>query len=213
MLDILAYAGLVLLLINTILFLIGFTGNGKAYRFFACYLICIFFIQGANILYSVFNLNNHFLSAYYIFSQFIFLSLFFYQLFDTVNRKSQMIVKYSSMLFVTAIIFQYIRDPQLYYTFNSLGMLITNCVIVVYSAMYLLELLSQKLQFHYVTIGILVYQMSSVLIFASFASIVSFNVEISTFIWKINALLFIVYQLLILWEWKQTFYQKAMKQH
>jgi hypothetical protein len=27
-------------------------------------------------------------------------------------------------------------------------------------------------------------------------------------IWKINTILFIVYQLLILWEWKRSFFRK-----
>lgn len=210
-LSILSYTGLIILFINTIIYLIGFTGKGKAYRFFMYYLVCIFVIQTVNLIYSELNLNNHFLSLYYIFSQFIFLSCFFYHLFKDVNDKSKKIVLYSSVLVNAGLLLHYIIKPELYYTFNSLGMLITNCVIVVYSAMYFYELLSDKLQFHYANIGILTYQMSSVLIFASFSSVVSFNVEISTFIWKINALLFIVYQLLILWEWKQTFYQKATK--
>ncbi|MCO6149568.1 hypothetical protein [Flavobacterium sp. NRK1] len=211
-LRILSYIGLSILLLNAVIYLLGFAKQGKAYRCFALYLIAIFGIQSLNIWLGKKNINNHFLSSYYLFFQFVFLSCFFYFLFDTVSSKIKTAVKYISIIITIMAIGQYIYNPALYYTFNPLGLLITTCTLVAYSVVYLLELISKKLPFHYVVVGIFIYLISSSLIFVSAASIVSFNVKISMFIWKINALLFIAYQLLILWEWKQTFYLKPTKQ-
>ncbi len=211
-LRILSYIGLSILLLNTILYLLGFTKQSKAYRYYTLYLVAMFGIQSLTIWLGKQNIKNHFLSSYYLFFQFILLSCFFYFLFDPISSKIKTSIKYISVLITCISISQYIYNPDLYFTFNSFGLLLTTCTLVVYSVMYLLELLSKKMPFHYVVIGIFIYLISSSLIFVSAASIVSFNVEISMFIWKINALLFIAYQLLILWEWKQTFYLKPTRQ-
>lgn len=212
LLKILSYIGLILLLINTIIYSIGFSQKGKAYKSFVLYLLSLFLIQTATEIYASKNINNHFIASYYLFLPFIFLSFFFYYLLSDINAKKKYVIQYCTPIIIGGLIIQYCMYPALYYEFNSLGLLITTCVLIIYAVLYLFELISKQMPFHYVTIGIFIYFISSSLIFASATSIVSFDVEISMFIWKINALLFIVYQLLILWEWKQTFYLKPTKQ-
>jgi hypothetical protein len=212
LLKLLSYVGLCTLLINTIIYSIGFAQKGKAYRTFVLYLFLLFVIQALTEIFASNNINNHFIATYYLFLPFIFLSIFFYHLFSDIKTKKNLLVKYFSSAVIVGLIVQYSMFPHMYFDFNSLGLLVTTCVIIVYAVLYLFELISKKLPFHYVTIGIFIYFISSSLIFASATTIVSFNVEIGSFIWKINALLFIVYQLLILWEWKQSFYLKPMKQ-
>jgi hypothetical protein len=207
-----SYIGLCVLLINVIIYSIGFVQRGKAYRIFVFYLFLLFIIQTLTEIFASNNINNHFLATYYLFLPFILLSIFFYYLFSDIKAKKSVLVKYLSFGVTIGLIVQYVMFPNMYFDFNSLGLLVTTCVIIVYAVLYLFELLSKKLPFPYVTIGIFIYFLSSSLIFASATTIVSFNVEIGSFIWKINALLFIVYQLLILWEWKQSFYLKATKQ-
>lgn len=211
-LNILSYVGLCVLLINSIIYSIGFSQNGKAYRTFVLYLFALLAIQAIGNFHASKGLNNHFLSTYMVSILFVLLSIFFYYLFSDINSKKRHFVKYLTACVVGGLVVQYCIDPNLYYEFNSIGLLITTCILIVYAVLYLFELLSKKLPFHYVTIGIFIYFISSCLIFAAATSIVSFNVEISTFIWKINAILFIVYQLLILWEWRQTFYLKPTRQ-
>lgn len=211
LLKILSYIGLCVLLINTIIYSIGFSQKGKAYRSFVLYLFSLFIIQTLTEVCATNNINNHFIATYYLFIPFIVLSLFFYYLFSDIDSWKKNSVLYATPLIAVCLIVQYCMHPNLYYEFNSPGLLITTCALIVYAVMYLFELLSKQLAFHYVTIGIFIYFISSLLIFVSATSIVSFNQEISNFIWNINALLFIVYQLLILWEWKQTFYLKATR--
>jgi hypothetical protein len=208
----LSYIGDCLLLINTIIYFIGFSQKGKAYKAFVFYLLFLFIIQSLTEICASNNINNHFIATYYLFLPFILLSIFFYYLFSDLKTKKSLIVKYFSTAITIGLIVQYCMFPHMYFDFNSLGLLVTTCAIIIYAVFYLFELVTKKLPFHYVTMGIFIYFISSSLIFASATTIVSFNVEIGSFIWKINALLFIVYQLLILWEWKQTFYLKATRQ-
>lgn len=210
-LKIISYVGLVVLIINTIVYFIGFTPKSKAYNFFIFYLLILSIIQTFAEIYAGKGLNNHFLSTYYLFFQFILLSFFFYYLFAGINTKVRTIIKYTSISIIIGLVIQYCMYPELYYVFNSLGFLFTTSAIILYSVLYLFELMSKKLPFYYTNIGILIYFTSSSLIFASAVAIVSFNDKTNILIWKINALLFIVYQLLILWEWMLNFYLKTMK--
>jgi len=208
-LQILSCIGLIILLLNTGLYFIGFTRNGKAYKSFFFYLLFILLLQIIMQAHALLNKNNHYLSTYYLFFNFIFLSIFFYYLFYNIRAKVSSVIKYSGLAILSGLCVQYILNPQLYYNFNSVGFLITYSLLIVYSVIYLLELVSKKMTFTYIIVGMLVYFISSSLIFATATSIVSFDNEVNMLIWKINAVLFILYQLLILLEWIQAFYKKA----
>lgn len=211
MLTIIGAIGIAVLVLNLVLYFMRYFGKNKAYRFFVLYLLAIGIIDLLVFVYAHKDLNNHFLSSYYLFFRFVFLSCFFCQLFLPVNKKASLGVKCTSIIILIGLVAQYVVDPQLYFTFNSAGFLITGSALMMFAALYLYEQLSKKLPFYYVNIGLFLYLGSSSLIFISATSIVSFDKEINMLIWKTNALLFIVYQLLILWEWKQNFLQKAMK--
>lgn len=210
-LKIFSYIGLLLVYINTIIYFIGFARKGKAYIFFVIYLFALTIIQTAAEIYADRGVNNHFLSTYYLFFQFILLSSYYYYLFIDIKNKKSSVIKYLSISIFIGLIVQYSIFPELYYVFNSLGFLLTTSAIILYSVFYLFEQMSKKLPFYYTNIGIFIYFISSSLIFASAIAIVSFNDKTNMLIWKINALLFIIYQLLILWEWMQNFYLKLMK--
>lgn len=203
---------LAILIINVILYFIGFFRNGKAYKFFCIYLLSIATIQVFMAILAAKSHNNHFLSTYYLILRFIFLSFFFYYLFRSVAVFKSNIVKYTSAAAVIFLAIQYIADPGLYYVFNSVGFFVTSVLLIIYAVLYLYEMLSHRLPFYYVTIGIFVYLISSALIFASAASMVTFNDDISMAIWLINAALFIVYQILIFLEWKKQFSIPKIKQ-
>jgi len=210
-LAIISDVGLLLLLVNVIIYFTGFTRNGKAYKYFSVYLLSIFIIQTIMITLAYYKHNNHFLSSYYLFFQFILLSTFFYMLFVTLNKKKSSAIKYISAVTVAVLSIQYCFNPALYYTFNSTGFLITSLLLTTYAVLYIFELLTQKLLFNYVATGIFIYLISSALIFASATSIVTLHKDVFTVVWQINAVLFVLYQLLILWEWKQHFLRRTIK--
>ena len=209
-LRVLSYIGYIFLCINVIIYTIGFSKNRGAYRIFSVYLVIIAIIQAIMEFYAHYGYNNHFLSNYYLVFRFILISGFFYLLFLRLNKKISKGIAVISCITTVGLIFQYCLNFDTYYTFNSIGFLVTTIILVLFSVLYLYEMLSLKLPFYYTTIGILLYLMSSVVIFVSATSLLSFRDETDMLLWKINALLFIVYQLLILWEWKITFYNKVI---
>lgn len=209
--ELLSATGTFILLINVVAYFTGFAGNSKAYKIFSIYLLIIFIIQVLMETLARYDYSNLFLSGYYLFVQFIFLSCFFYYLFLPVNNKKSDAVKYLSVPLVIILLTQYFFDRDLYYTFNPMGFLITSLVLVTYAVMYLAEMLTHKPFFNFVTTGIFIYLISSSLIFASSTSIITLNNNMFAVLWQINAVLFIIYQLLILWEWKQHFFRKTTK--
>ena len=213
-LSIISNIGVILLIINTIIYFTGFIRNNKAYKFFSVYLLVISTIQVAMTLLAYHGYNNHFLSGYYLFAQFILLSCFFYHQFLPLSKKKSGVVKYLTTTVTVALIVQYFLVRGLYFNINALGFLITSVLLVVYSVMYLFEHLTQKLPFNYVTIGIFMYLISSAIIFATSTTViemVNLSNDMFTGIWTINAVLCIIYQLLILWEWKQHFFRQTIK--
>jgi hypothetical protein len=213
MLAILSYTGIVLLLINSIAYFLRFNTNNSAYKCFTIYLAGIFFIQSCTVLMAINGLNNHFLSGYYLFFQFILLGLFFNRLLLPLDKKKATIIKYATGIASIGLILQYVFDPELYYSVNTTGFLITSLLLICYCLFYLFELLSKKSVFSLVTVGVFIYLISSTLIFFSTASAitVALSNEIFNVLWIINIILFNIYQLLILWEWKQHFFYRTIK--
>ena len=211
-LEVLSYTGFGILFINVIIYFIGFANQSKAYKAFTAYIVTILIIHFFMELYAFQGKNNHFLSNYFLWFHFILLSVFFYYAFKDVNKKIAVFTKYTGFSIVGLLAIQYSITPMLYYNFNSLGFLITSCFIIIYSVCYLYENISNKLPFVYIATGAFLYTISSCLIFVSASQIVSFNDKTNVYIWNINAVLFIVYQLLILWEWKATYYPGAYQQ-
>jgi hypothetical protein len=210
-LKVINFLSLALLFINIVLYSIGFIKQHKAYYFLYANLISIFIIQVVMFYYSAQNMNNHFLSNYYLFINFSLLSCFFYYLFKKIDSPKRTLIKYLSTLIIIGLITQYVSDFNMYFVFNPLGLLISSSIITFYAVLYLYELLTQKVSYLYTTVGIFIYFTCSSVIFASASSIVSFNSEINLFIWKVNSFLFIVYQLLISWEWIKNFSPKPIK--
>lgn len=209
LLLLLSHTGLFLLSVNVILYFTGFAKHGKAYKIFSLYLLAICVIQIVMVWLAGKNQNNHFLSGYYLFLQLLLLGSFFQALFKPIHKTKSNIILYSLLFTVACLAIQYILDPGLYFVFNSIGFLATSIILVIYSVLYLYEHLSRKLPFLYVTAGIFIYLVSSSIIFASASAVVTFSADTYNMVWNINAMLFILYQLLILWEWKKAFLPKA----
>lgn len=197
-----AYVAYGILILNIILYLISFSKHTKAYKIFTVYLIFTGIIQTISEYYAHKGLNNHFLSTYYFTIRFILLSLFFCFLLKKVNASKSLAVITMSSIAIGITAIQYISDPQLYYQFNSTGFLITSIALIGYCMFYLYELLTKKSRFSYVVVGLLMYLMSSSVIFIAATEIISVKNAWNRYVWMLNAFLYIIYQLFISWEWK-----------
>ncbi|VVU99177.1 hypothetical protein FVB9532_00429 [Mesonia oceanica] len=211
--TLLSYISTGALLINVILYLIGFRNSSNTYKVVFLYLILSFLIQGIALVFSQLSLNNHFLSTYYLLIRFSLLSLFFFCLFREIglNRLKNTVLVISSIALLT-VLSQYLMKPTLYYQFNPIGFLITSLVLIVFAVIYLYELLSRKNYYLFFVLGLLIYLISSSIIFISATDIININNELNYYIWIINASLYLGYQVLISWQWKELHFSKEKPQ-
>lgn len=193
----------ILLSFVSILYFIGFAKQSKAYKIFAIYLFAMFIIEWLLRVIVLFDWNDStlFLFVYYFVFQFIILSLFYQTL---LNFRWIFYVLVAGFLF---FVFQYINDPEMYFRYNPIGVVVGQGVIVIYSLLYFYKLLSEKGEFVIVNSGIFFYLLTSMLIFAS-GNLV-FNIKISTetilFLGKIIRVLYFIFLILIMIEWYRNY--------
>lgn len=184
--------------------------NKIAYKVFTLFLIFYAIIEFFQVFVKDFLLikDNIFLFVYYFIGQFVLLSIFFKKL---LGYKWIYYIMYAGLVFFAI---QYVMEPQMYFRFNPLGSVISNVIIVSYSFLYFYKRLAEKGEFLIVNIGIFLYLLSSILVFASGNLIFNENIsdEIPRLLVRINRILFLVFQVLILVEWWKNYatpYKKA----
>lgn len=195
---------------NVILFYRGFSKNRKAFQFFFYYLFTMFVIQIIVSLFQFFNMNNLFLSHFYFILQFILLSCFYLNL--NMNDLQKRIIKISLFFCIALLVIQYTLDAEQFFKFNLFEIFITSFLIIIYAVFYLYNLLDQKeKKFYYINLGIIIYLFGSTVLFLAGDLLTLYALRLEISIWILNALLFIVYQILIFVEWKKNFSLKGVK--
>lgn len=204
-LEIIADLGYLLLLVNTILFSMGFFKKGKAYRSFVIYLLIICLIQIVSKILHFLRLNNLYLSHFYFILQFISLSFFYLNLQLNVFQKK--IVKIGFVFCLIVLAFQYILNPSVFFEFNLFEIFITSFLLIVYATFYLFNLLNEKKEFYYINFGILTYLFGSTVLFLVGNLVAKMKPEFNDVPWLLNSILYVFYQILILLEFKVSFYK------
>lgn len=208
--DFFEYLGILLLLINAILYIWSYrkSKNPVALRYFSLYLAITFIILFASLIITLNIGNNLFLSHFYFVSQFILLSLFYREEFNA-NQKKGLYLMSTIILIILGI--QYITNPNLFFKFNILEIFLTTFPIIIYSIVHLYNSLSTKNRFMYINAGILMYLTTSTLIFILGDYITTYIRSVPTIrndaivnIWFLNKVLYVGYLLLILFEWKKN---------
>ncbi|WP_397364468.1 hypothetical protein [Olleya sp. R77988] len=149
--------------------------------------------------------NNLFLSHFYFILQFVFLSLFYRELFTKKQIRYLHIV---STLVITTLIIQYTNRPSLFYKFNLLEILITSLPLVIYSVIHLYNSLTKPGKYMYINAGVLIYLTTSTLIFILGDFLASQKGVMSVKgIWFINKILYVGYLILICIEWKKNLWK------
>lgn len=194
--------GLLLLLINCLLFIKNRSNKNNLYKLVTLYLAVLFIVELlCNIIGILKPNSNFFLSHYYFNIQFIVLSVFFYQLFKEKFFKRLVVL---NLIMVSLIItYQYIVNPELYWKFNILEIGITSLLLIFYCFVYFFRNLKVAHDYFYFCLGLTFYLSSSALIFLSGnTELVFMNEPIYLDIWIFNSLFYILYQFLIFKEWK-----------
>ncbi len=200
------YIGNLLFLTNAILYFRSLYKNIKAPKIFALYLFLCSINQIVSLVLLELTKNNIFLSHFYFIIQFILLSFFYRELFENRNLKRTIIIILITI--ITIILLQYYFDPYQFYKFNLFEILLTSLPLIMYSIIHFYNLLGKEKRFFYINSGILLYLSGSTLLFVAGNYVVSSNSILNKSIWIINSVLFVIYQVLILIEWRKSFYQK-----
>ena len=209
LLKILGYIATILLIINTVIYAKALSNNGKAFKMFSVYLILICIVEIlTKIVGSLLHQNNLFLSHFYFIFQFITLSIFF-----KILLKNDII--YFLLIMISVCLgYQYLSEPSLFGKYNSIGISLTQGILIVYSLIYLYHSLQSKYpDFLIVNIGIFIYLLTSTLIFASGNLVFNLNIPRKTYflLLKLNAILYILFQILIFIEWRKNYYKKTLR--
>lgn len=198
--------GTVFLLINTILYIRAYNKR-VSLNIFTVYLSITLIIQ---LLFNYLHYqktNNLHISHYYFIFQFILLSLFYRHLFKTAKLKR--IVEIVFVCVCAILTIQYINNPQLYFKFNLLEIILTSLSIVTFSVIYFYNSLTEKMECMYLNYGIFMYLLTSTLIFCSGNFITSTDASLNKILWFVNSLLFVVYQILIFIQWYKSLKSKT----
>ncbi|URM37034.1 hypothetical protein [Flavobacterium anhuiense] len=209
--DFLIYSGYLILLINLLLYSYSFFRKEKANVFFVSYLTFIFIIQiSMEILYYL-KRNNLFLVNSFFIGQMLFLGLFYNSILKVKSQKQ--FVKISLVLALLVLIVQFINAPQEFLKFNLFEITLTSLLIVVFALLHFYNMLTENKKYYYVNIGIMLYLLSSTVLFIIGNLTSVLNNEVKYLSWQLNAFLNIVYYLFILFEWKVSFSKKASLQN
>ncbi len=197
--DIFVNIGNLFLIINSILLLKGFSGKGKPFKIFGLYCLAMCFVQFSALIMVKMHMHNLFLSHFYFILQFVLLSMFYYHLFKENFQKKIIVVGLA--LCLSLLFIQYALDWSHFNKFNLFEIFITTLPLIIYATFHLYNLLNEKKEFYYITIGLLIYLFGSTIVFLTSNLLISLNSKsLYKMISRLNVYLYIVYQLFILYE-------------
>ena len=189
--------------LNVILFLIGFSKNGKAYKIFTIYLAVIIIGEMISKIMIHNKYENISMSHYYFIMQFIFLSFFYIEILHLPIQKK--IIKVGLILIPIILAIHYILNPKLIFIFNLFEVFICSFSLIIYATFHFYNMLSEKRQFYYINSGLLIYLFGSTIIFLSGNLLILSDTMLSNYLVSINVCLYIFYLLMILLEWKKNY--------
>jgi hypothetical protein len=208
LLKIIIYIGYLLLGINFILFAIKLNKKRpRSVYIFTFYLLVMIVIQFFTNYLSNIGQNNLYLSHYYFIFQFILLSLFYLEIIN--NSYQRKIIKIAIPFCLVVLGIQYFFNNDLYEKFNLLEIFITSFLLIIFSMFHFYNILNEKKRYYYLNTGILLYLFGSTVLFMSGNLISRLDLALSKIVWILNLLLYIVYQIFILLEWREIFIKKT----
>lgn len=172
----------------------------------------MFSVQIAAHILVKMHFENLFLSHFYFVLQFLLLSFFYYYLMkESFQRKTILIVLIVCLLL---LVIQYSLDWSLFFKFSLFEIFITSLPLITYATFHLYNLLSEKKQFYYITIGLLIYLFGSTIVFLTANLLISLKSRIAfEQIYNLNVYLYVVYQLFILYDLKSLIISVNKKAH
>ncbi len=205
----------IVLLINTVLFLICLFKVAPIWKYFSMFLVFSLIIEiSSHVIWSKNNpfgiTNNLFLLHILTLGEFILLSLFYNQMYKEVStwqKNAGLFVLIVSGLIVANSLF-----IQPLYKFNTNARTLSQAIIIAYAVGYYLQATNEKLGkfskgINIINAGVLLYYTGSFFIFMFGNVLLGLEPRHNLF-WLTNALLYLVFQLLVftaaIWQFRQT---------
>jgi hypothetical protein len=206
--DFLIYFGYLILVINLGLYTFSFFRKEKANVFLLSYLGFSFLVQfGMELLYHL-KMNNLLLINLFFIGQMILLGLFYRSLYTQEVQKKFVLITIGVVLVV--LIAKLVYDPSLLFKFNLPQMTITSLLIVVFGLIHFYNILTEKREYYYFTIGVIIYMLGATVLLLLGNLTLGLSDDFKYISWRVNAFLVIVYYLFILFEWINSFSKKSI---
>ncbi|SHG81340.1 hypothetical protein [Flavobacterium defluvii] len=203
--DFLIYLGYLILLINLILYAFSFFRKGKANVFFVAYLAFSFVMQfSMELVYSL-HKSNLVLVNIFVIGQMLFLGMFYHSILKLKIQK--LFVKWGIIIALLILGIQFCIEPDLFFKFNLFEITVTSLMIVVFALLHFYNMLTESKTYYYVTIAVILFMLGSTILYLVGNLTLTLSENLKYLSWKLNAFLFIIYHLLIMYEWKRSFYK------
>jgi peptidoglycan/LPS O-acetylase OafA/YrhL len=203
MIDFLIYSGYLFLLINLILYTYSFFHKEKANVFFICYLLFAFIMQITMEFMYHLKFDNLFVINIFVVGQMILLSLFYESILKLKVQKK--IVKHSVCWALLILSVQFFIDYEQFLKFNLFAITITSLLIVAFALLHFYNILTEHKTYYYITIAVIFFMLGSTILYLVGNLTLSLSNDVKYLSWTLNAFLFLIYQLFILYEWKISF--------
>jgi hypothetical protein len=210
MIDFLIYSGYLFLLINLILYTHSFFHKEKANVFFICYLLFAFIMQITMEFMYHLKFDNLFVINIFVIGQMILLSLFYASILKLESQKK--IVKSCVFMALFILSIQFFIDYEQFLKFNLFAITITSLLIVTFALLHFYNMLTEHKTYYYITIAVIFFMLGSTILYLVGNLTLSLSNDVKYLSWTLNAFLFLIYQLFILYEWKISFSKKRFIQ-
>lgn len=198
--------GYVIIVLNLILYSISFFRTGKVNGYFMLYLYFAFFM---NLLMGFLRLLHHsnliVMNLFFI-GDLIIVGLFYVSILK--RKKQKTVIKSCIVLTLFALLIQLVMDPSQLFKFNLFEITLASLILVGFALVHLYNMLTEKKEYYYFTIAVILYMTSSTILYLIGNLTINLSENYKFISWGINAFLIIIYQLLILYEWKVSFAKK-----
>lgn len=192
-----------------LLYFIGFSKQGKAYKIFTIYITVVLVIDFiASHLWRWFGIYNIFMGHFYDLLQFVLLSYFYGNLLNT--RKQLYTVYLLLIILPFFLLARYVFNPEMFFEYSLLEMYLTTIPIIIYATMHLYNHLGKKTEFYYVNIGLLFYLFGSTFIFLLYELLTTldFSKDVTNKIFTMNMILQYIKFGFFFYQWKLIYFNK-----
>ncbi|MBE8728130.1 hypothetical protein C4F50_24715 [Flavobacterium sp. KB82] len=155
-------------------------------------------------------MTNLYMSHIYFVGQLLLMGFFYFTLLKNEDHKKIILGGIASGILVLVV--HYCLDPSLFFKFNLLEITVTSLLVVFFALFHLYHMLSGSKEYYYITVGIIIYLLASTILFLVGNLTIGLSANLKFLSWTLNAVLVLMNQIFILYEWKISFSKKAVLQ-